>query len=137
MIISEYSNIQDDNNDFLGGAYRLSLTKIMKALSDETRVSILNLLRMENLCVCEIEGILENSQSNISRHLAKLREAELIVSDKKSQWVYCRLNQKTIDKYNFLKALIEEDFAKQPQYQTEIDKLKRYREQNGICQAPE
>ena len=111
----------------------MSLTKIMKALSDETRVSILNLLRMENLCVCEIEEILENSQSNVSRHLAKLREAELIVSDKKSQWVYCRLNKETIARYGFLKALLEEDFAKQQQYQDEVDKLKRYREKNGIC----
>lgn len=115
----------------------MSLIKIMKALSDETRVSILNLLRMEDLCVCEIEVILENSQSNVSRHLAKLREAGLIFSDKKAQWVYYGINKETVDQYGFLKALLEEDLARTPYYQAEIAKLKRYREQNGVCQVLE
>ncbi|WP_346353310.1 metalloregulator ArsR/SmtB family transcription factor [Azotosporobacter soli] len=110
------------------------MTKIMKALSDETRLSIVNLLRVESLCVCEIEAVLQNSQSNVSRHLAKLREAEIIISDKRAQWVYYEINQELLAAQPFLKTLVEVDLANNPRYQAEIAKLRQYRETNGVCQ---
>lgn len=77
--------------------------KILKALSDNTRLSILNLLNGEKLCVCEIEAILDNTQSNISRHLAKLKEADLILSTKYAQWVHYELNYELLQKHQFIK----------------------------------
>ena len=74
------------------GGLIMDKIKILKALSDNTRLSILNLLNGEKLCVCEIEAILDNTQSNISRHLAKLKEADLILSTKYAQWVHYELN---------------------------------------------
>ena len=47
------------------GGLIMDKIKILKALSDNTRLSILNLLNGEKLCVCEIEAILDNTQSNI------------------------------------------------------------------------
>ena len=112
----------------------MSLIRILKALGDETRLSIVNLLRIENLCVCEIEAILQSSQSNVSRHLAKLRDAGVIYSEKKSQWVYYGINKETVSKYSFIKTLLDQDLAEHPEYQKELAKLKIYRAQNNVCQ---
>jgi ArsR family transcriptional regulator len=112
----------------------LSLIRILKALGDETRLSIVNILRSGNLCVCEIEAILESSQSNVSRHLAKLRDAGVIYSEKKSQWVYYGINKEMLNKYLFIRTLLDEDLARHPQYQAELVKLRIYREQNNECQ---
>lgn len=65
---------------------------IFKALADENRIRILNLLKNGELCVCDIEAVLGIKQSNASRHLNRMKTAEIIVSEKKSQWVYYRLN---------------------------------------------
>ena len=115
----------------------MSLIRILKALGDETRLSIVNVLRVENLCVCEIEVILQSSQSNVSRHLAKLRDAGIIYSEKKSQWVYYGINADMLTKYSFIKTLLDDELIKHPQYQAERAKLRMYREQNNECQSIE
>ena len=113
----------------------LSLIRILKALGDETRLSIVNLLRVEKLCVCEIEAIIQSSQSNVSRHLGKLRDAGVIYSEKKSQWVYYGINIEVINQYSFIKSLLDDDLVKHPHYQEELTKLRIYREQNSLCQS--
>lgn len=115
----------------------MSLIRILKALGDETRLSIVNVLRIENLCVCELEAILQSSQSNVSRHLAKLRDAGIIYSEKKSQWVYYGINEDILDKHSFIKTLLKDDLMKHPQYQEELAKLRIYREQHNECQPLE
>ena len=56
-----------------------SLERIFKALSDETRLKILGLvLRNGHLCVCEVERILQITQSKASRHLRYMRDAGLL-----------------------------------------------------------
>ena len=52
---------------------------------DENRIRILNLMLNAELCVCEIETILEMTQSNASRHLAKLKSAGIITSSKEKK----------------------------------------------------
>jgi Predicted transcriptional regulators len=52
-----------------------NITEILKALSDETRLRILNLLYEKELCVCDIMGTLEITQAKASRHLIYLRNA--------------------------------------------------------------
>lgn len=56
----------------------MDLMQILKALADDTRLRILNILQEEELCVCEIETILNISQSNASRHLNKLINAKIL-----------------------------------------------------------
>lgn len=56
-----------------------TLSRIFKALSDETRLTIMALvLRHGHLCVCEVEQILGITQSKASRHLRYLRDAGLL-----------------------------------------------------------
>lgn len=69
--------------------------KILKAISDESRVRILAILKeKQNLCVCEIREIIGLSQPAISSHLKILENAGLIQNVKDGKWVNYRLNDK-------------------------------------------
>ena len=69
------------------------IAKIYKALSDETRLRILNLLHDEELCVCNIMDSLEMGQSKVSRHLTYLKNAGLVEDRRKGKWVYYSLSR--------------------------------------------
>ena len=64
-------------------------TRVFKALSDKTRLRIINLfLRSgQDLCVCEIIDSLNESQYNVSKHLKELKYAGLIKEKKMGRWV--------------------------------------------------
>jgi len=69
------------------------LVRLLKALGDETRLRIFALLTKAELCVCEIEDILDLSQSLVSNHLAVLRRAGLVESRRDAEdarWVFYR-----------------------------------------------
>lgn len=67
------------------------LTKLFRALGDETRVRILALLVHGELCVCHIMKALELSQPNVSRHLGILRMAGVVDARRDGTWVYYKL----------------------------------------------
>lgn len=65
----------------------------LKALADETRLRIFVLLTRQELCVCEIEDILNLSQSLVSNHLAVLRQAGLVKARRDAEdarWIFYR-----------------------------------------------
>jgi ArsR family transcriptional regulator len=64
---------------------------IFRALSDRTRLRILNLLQEGELCVCHIVCVLDSPQPTVSRHLAYLRRAGLVVARKEGLWMHYRL----------------------------------------------
>ena len=65
------------------------LTTIAKIFSDKNRLEIFALLlRDKKLCVCEICDTLKLSQPLVSRHLKQMREADILVTTQKKQWVY-------------------------------------------------
>lgn len=61
---------------------------VLKAMSDSTRLRILSLLKSGEFCVCQIQSILDLSQSNVSQHLFKLKSEGLVKERRSSQWVY-------------------------------------------------
>jgi len=63
----------------------------MKAAADGTRVKILKMLEMRDLCVCEIQTVLGISQPSVSRHLRLLEDADLVRSEKEGMWTNFRL----------------------------------------------
>ena len=70
------------------------ITKILKALADESRIRIVALLKERNgLCVCEITDIIGLSQPTISSHLKKLQDAEIITYSKDGLWVNYSLDE--------------------------------------------
>jgi ArsR family transcriptional regulator, arsenate/arsenite/antimonite-responsive transcriptional repressor len=68
----------------------VALTDRLKALADETRLRMLDLLlrHAQALCVCEITEQFDLSQPTISHHLRLLREAGLIRGEKHGTWMY-------------------------------------------------
>lgn len=71
------------------------LGALLRALGDDTRLRIFTLLAKAELCVCEIEDVLDLSQSLVSNHLAVLRRAGLVVSRRDAEdarWVFYRAN---------------------------------------------
>lgn len=64
-----------------------------KMLSDSTRLRCLMLMQAEGeLCVCELTHALTLSQPKISRHLAHLREAGVIIARRNGTWMHYRIN---------------------------------------------
>jgi ArsR family transcriptional regulator len=69
-----------------------TLTRVFKALSDETRLQMLGLLLNKGeLCVCDFVDVLEISQSKASRHLRHLVDAGLLDDRRQGTWVYFRI----------------------------------------------
>ena len=62
-------------------------TKVMKALSDPTRVKMLKMLQHRTLCVCELQDALQVAQSTTSKHLKVLEAAGLVAFRKDGLWV--------------------------------------------------
>lgn len=69
----------------------MKIEKIFKALSDRSRLRIINMLSQKSMCVCEITQVLGLSQSTVSGHLRVLKEAELVDDEKDGLWVEYRL----------------------------------------------
>lgn len=67
--------------------------RAFKALSDETRLRVLNLLLEGNLCVSNFADILEIDQPKVSRHLAYLKNTGLITDERKGPWVCYSLSE--------------------------------------------
>lgn len=65
-----------------------ALTKLFRALGDETRVRIIALLSHGELCVCHIEHALGLSQPNVSRQLGILRAAGVVEARRDGSWMY-------------------------------------------------
>ena len=111
----------------------MDLMQILKALSEETRVRILNLLTVSELCVGEIEYLLNINQSNASRHLTALKNASLITYEKKAQWIYYRINIDALEQYTFVKNLLENQLKAMDLYNKDKERLKQYKESGKVC----
>lgn len=72
------------------------LLPLFKALSDETRLRILQLLKDGELCVCDIADTLSMTQPNISFHVSMLKEAGLIKDRKNGRWTHYSLDESDI-----------------------------------------
>jgi len=71
----------------------MKIEKIFKALSDRSRIRIINMLSQKSMCVCEITEVIGLSQSTVSGHLRLLNEAELVEYEKNGLWVEYRLSR--------------------------------------------
>ena len=90
------------------------LINLFKLLSDESRLRIIMMLYHQELCVCQLTGILELSQPTISKNLSKLRDLNLVKDTRKEKFVFYSLN---LDNKVFIKLLddIAENIELYPQ----------------------
>jgi ArsR family transcriptional regulator len=71
------------------------LTRQFRALSDETRLRIIDLLRGGERCVCELMEELDAGQSLLSFHLKTLKTAGLVTDRRDGRWSYYALNRES------------------------------------------
>ena len=69
---------------------------VLKALGEPTRLKIVKFLSMQELCVCELEAILDMSQPRVSQHLRVLKQAGIIKERKERQKSYFSLVNQTL-----------------------------------------
>lgn len=70
---------------------------LFKALGEPTRLKIIKLLADRELCVCDLEEIMQISQPRISQHLKVLKHAGLVNERKEGQRSICSLNRVFLD----------------------------------------
>jgi len=100
--------------------YRLD--QLFKAVSDPTRLRLLNLLRLGSICVCELHAVLRIPQPTASRHLAALRHAGLVQDCRSGTRIIYSLApaethqiqalQELLDKYCPFDDVMREDLAR-------------------------
>jgi len=80
--------------------------RFFKALADNTRLRILRLLEVHEMCVCEIMVALDLTQPTASHHLGLLENAGLVKDRKEGKWVfYSLVNPKLLENMHRLKIL--------------------------------
>ncbi len=67
-------------------------TGLFHALSDRTRLSIIQRLRLGERCVCDLTDALDAAQSRLSFHLKVLKDAGLVTDRRDGRWMYYTLN---------------------------------------------
>jgi ArsR family transcriptional regulator len=67
------------------------LALLFAALSDRTRLRLLNLMEGREVCVCYFVEILGQSQPKISRHLAYLRRAGIVTARREGKWMHYKI----------------------------------------------
>lgn len=103
------------------------VSRLFKALGDETRLRIVALLAQGELCVCHIEAALALTQSNASRQLGILRSAGIVESRRELNWVYYRLaEQGDPDCERQFEALVG-SFSKQAVLKADVQRLVKLR----------
>jgi ArsR family transcriptional regulator len=68
------------------------ITRQFRALSDENRLRIVDLLRGGEQCVCDLQSALGLGQSLLSFHLKTLKDAGLVADRREGRWAYYALN---------------------------------------------
>ena len=81
-------------------------SRFFKALADETRLRILGLLEVREMCVCEVMVALDLTQPTASHHLGILENAGLVKDRKEGKWVFYNIaDPKLIENMHKLKIL--------------------------------
>jgi len=73
--------------------------RVMKSLSDETRLRILNVLLVQDCCVCEIMQALDISQTRASRNLSILMDAGFSKARREGVWIVYSIDWQTTNPY--------------------------------------
>ena len=103
------------------------VSRLFKALGDETRLRIVALLSHGELCVCHLHEALGLSQPNVSRHLAVLRAAGVLEDRRDGKWVHYRLlPQQDPDCERQLRALVK-TFSKRELLRGDVARLLKVR----------
>jgi ArsR family transcriptional regulator len=110
------------------------LEQLFKGLADQTRLRILNLLIHGELCVCDVQYVLQSSQPNVSRHLTYLKNSGLVLDRREGARMYYRLAQPAGGVHKLLFEFLRDLFQSSEALAEDSRKLKKAI-QTGSCTA--
>jgi|GEM_PF-393057 len=113
-----------------------SLELFFKGLADISRLRILNLLSHGELCGCDIQYVLQVSQSNISRHLTYLKNSGLVLDRRAGYRVYYRLTHSASADHKLLFEYLKQAFKRDRAFADDTKKLKDAIKE-GACSVSE
>ena len=110
-----------------------SIDLMFRAFSDRTRLRILHVLQGGELCVGDIVEILQAPQPRISRHLAYLRKANLVLVRKSGLWSHYSLAPAKTPFHRKLLECLAKCFGEVPELQADIARAAKIRKSGGCC----
>jgi ArsR family transcriptional regulator len=110
------------------------LINFFKLLSDETRLRIMVLLYHKELCVCQLCGVMDIPQPNVSKHLAKLRDMGFVKDERQEQFVFYSLNIDDKIFKNILQNIVD-NIEKYPVFKNDIEKIKNAEKYLETCKG--
>lgn len=108
---------------------------MFRAFSDRTRLRILHVLQGGELCVGDIVEILQAPQPRISRHLAYLRKANLVMVRKSGLWSHYALASAKSPFHRKLLECLAKCFGEVPELQVDSARAAKIRKSGGCCPA--
>ena len=87
----------------MASGYR-EVARVFKALADENRLRILDLLCSGEKCACELLEDLQISQSTLSHHMKLLCDAGIVYGRKDGKWVYYSIQDEGVERVQALLA---------------------------------
>jgi ArsR family transcriptional regulator len=106
-----------------------------KGLSDVTRLRIMNLLLQGELCVCDIQRIVDGSQPSVSRHLNYLKHAGLVLDRRDGLRVFYRVAKENSTDLKALHQFLRKVFKGKSVLEDDLKDLKDARAR-GACAIP-
>ena len=106
------------------------LVTLFQALSDATRLRLLSLMAAGDVCVCYFVEILDETQPKISRHLAYLRQARVVVARREGKWMHYRLSEPPNEHAAHIFREVRASLTEHPEFQRDSEKLEK------VCCAP-
>lgn len=114
----------------------MTLELFFRGLADINRLRILNLLSHGELCGCDIQYVLQISQSNISRHLAYLKNSGLVLDRRVGYRVYYRLTDNGSADHRLLFEYLGKAFKREKMFAEDVKSLKDAIKE-GACSVSE
>ena len=110
------------------------LVKVMKSLSDETRLRILNLILERECCVCEVMQVLGISQSTASRGLSALDDAGFLKRRREGIWAFFSIDTESMaEYYSEVIMAVKEALEGNKLYQSDRERLRQVRRVGPHC----
>ena len=108
---------------------------MFRAFSDRTRLRILNMLRGGEVCVCDLVTVIDAPQPKISRHLAYLRRAGLVIGRKDGLWTHYTLAPARTTFHKKLLECLENCFHDVSELSDDGQLLKKIKQRKATCCA--
>lgn len=101
------------------------LSRVFRALGDETRLRIVALLAHGELCVCHVEQALGLSQPNASRQLGILKSAGIVDSRRDGTWVHYEIAEQEHEAVQRVLSLLTESLSTRRALKTDLVRLRK------------